>query len=91
MLLLHNICSLNCHLSLNALSANTQVETIKFRALVRNLVMLTLIDSGSSHCVMSGKFLAKLSIKPQSAPPAQVKVVNGNMLLSTQIVENITW
>ena len=52
--------------------------------------MLTLMDSGSSHCFISGNFLAKLGIKPQSAPPAQVKVVNGNMLLSTQIVKNIT-
>jgi hypothetical protein len=46
-----------CQLSLNALSRAEQGDAMKLRALVHNKVMLSLIDSGSSHSFISSAFV----------------------------------
>jgi hypothetical protein len=47
-------------LSLNALAGTDVGEAMKIKALVHNKVMLTLIDSGSSHSFVSSAFLHKI-------------------------------
>jgi hypothetical protein len=80
-----------CHISLNALSSQATPTTIRLRALVKNQVMLTLLDSGSSTSFVSSSFLQKAGITPLSAPPAKVTVADGSILLSTQYVPQLTW
>lgn len=78
------------HLSVNAVSSLANEDTIRLRALVRNQVMLTLVDSGSSHSFASAAFVQKLGLKTVPAPPAQVKV-GGSLLLSNTLVPGLEW
>ena len=49
-------------LSLNALAGTDVGEAMKIKALVHNKVMLTLIESGSSHSFISSAFVQKLGL-----------------------------
>lgn len=61
-------------LSLNAIAGTDEGEVMRLRALVKNKVMLMLVDSGSSHCLVSSNFLQKVGIQPVPAPPKVVQV-----------------
>jgi len=50
-----------CHLSLQAVSGGEANDTIHLRAQVGNQVMITLIDSGSSHNFINTEF-ARLAV-----------------------------
>jgi hypothetical protein len=78
-------------LSLNAIAGTDIGHAMKIKALVHNKVMLTLIDSGSSHSFVSSAFLNRLGITPVPAPPKQVKLPNGEILLSDHMVPNFCW
>jgi len=79
------------HLSLNALSSMDTDNSMKLKALVQDKVMLTLLDSGSSHSFISSKFvkLARLAIVP--IPTRIVRLANGDMLTTTAKVQNLQW
>lgn len=64
---------------------------MKIRALVQNQVMLTLIHSGSSHSFVSAQFLDRIGMVPISTSPKQVKVANGDILISDKWVPKLTW
>lgn len=76
-------------LSLNAMACTDHGEAMKIRALVKNKVMLVLLDSGSSHCFISAQFLLKAGITPQPAAPKQVRVANGGILIYDKYVPNL--
>ena len=80
-----------CHLSLNALSSMDTDNSMKLKALVQDKVMLTLLDSGSSHSFISSNFvkLAKLATVP--IPTRTVRLANGDMLTTTAKVQNLQW
>lgn len=71
-----------CQLSLNALSGTEQGEAMKVRALVRNKVMLILVDSGSSHSFVSQAFFKKVGISAVPMAPQQVRLANGEILIT---------
>ena len=73
-------------LSLNAISGTDSGEAIKLRALVKNQVMLTLVDSGSSHSFVSAAFLDRVGIVPVPTVPKQVRVANGEIMISDSYV-----
>jgi hypothetical protein len=52
------------HLSLNAITITDEGEALRIRALLKNQVMLTLVDSGSSHSFVSSQFLHRIGIEP---------------------------
>jgi hypothetical protein len=78
-------------LSLNALAGSEKGEAPRLRALVKNKVMLILVDSGSSHSFVSSSFLVAVGIIPVSAKPKQVRVANGDILISDKIVPQMEW
>ena len=78
-------------LSLNALAGTDVGEAMKIKALVHNTVMLTLIDSGSSHSFISSAFLHKIGLTPIPTTPKQVKLPNGDILISDHMVPNLCW
>lgn len=80
-----------CTLSLNALAGVEQGEVMKLRALVKNQVFLLLVDSGSSQFFVSSAFLQKVGIAPIQASPKQVKVANGESLISGKCVPALEW
>jgi hypothetical protein len=47
---------------------------------VKNKVLLTLVDSGSSDSFVSSSFLGKVGITPIQTTPKQVKVASGDIL-----------
>jgi len=78
-------------LSLNALCSSETENSIKLRAMVKDKVMLILLDSGSSHSFVSKNFvqLAKLTTVP--SPPRKVKLANGHYLTTATQVPNLQW
>lgn len=78
-------------LSLNALSSAENSNCIKLKTRVKDKVMLILIDSGSSHSFISSQFmhLAQLPTVPTKA--RQVKLANGEWLLTNQKVSQLQW
>jgi hypothetical protein len=80
-----------CTLSLNALAGTEHGEAMKLRSLVKNKVFLLLVDSGSSHSFVSSAFLQKVGIVPVPAPPKQVRVANGDILISDKCVPGLEW
>lgn len=78
-----------CQLSLNALAGTEKGEAMKFRALVKNKVMLVLVDSGSTHSFISQNFLSTVGLSTQSIPAKQVRLANGDILISDQWVPHM--
>lgn len=79
-----------CTLSLNAITGTEVGEAMRLRCLVKNKVMLILVDSGSSHSFVSSS-LSKVGITPGTASPKQVRVANGEMMFSTSAVPELQW
>lgn len=80
-----------CHFSLNAISGVEDGETMKLRAQVQDKVMLTLVDSGSSHSFVSTKFLKPVGLTPIPTRPQQVKVANGQVLITDHWIPKMSW
>lgn len=80
-----------CQLSLNALAGTDNGEALKVRALVKNKVMLMLVDSGSTHSFVSRSFLEKVGISSVPTAPAQVKLANGETMVTDQWVPKFDW
>lgn len=78
-------------LSLNALAGTDTGHTLKLRAMVKNKVMLTLVDSGSSHSFVSAAFLKTCGIPSTPRSPLTVKVANGELLVVDQQVHQLEW
>jgi hypothetical protein len=78
-------------LSINALAGTEHGEAMRLRSLVKNKIMLMLLDSGSSHCFVSASFLRKVGINPVQTTLKQVKVAHGEILLTDTYVPNMEW
>jgi hypothetical protein len=78
-------------LSLNALSGTDEGEAIKIRALLKNKVMLILVDSGSSHSFVSSSLLAQVGIQPLPMQPKLIRVANGETLVCASFVPQLAW
>ena len=61
------------------------------RALIQNKVMLILVDSGSSHSFISKSFVQQLQIPTLPMSPQQVRLANGNILITDQWVPGLEW
>jgi len=80
-----------CQLSVNALAGTDQGNAMKLKALAKNQIMLTLVDTGSTHSFVSSEFLKKVGIQFVPTTPKQVRLPNGQVLLSDRWVPNMTW
>jgi hypothetical protein len=76
-------------LSLNAMTGTDQGETIRLMALLKNQVMLVLVDSGSSHSFISARLLQKLGIAAIPTTPHLVTVANGETRVSDSFVPDL--
>lgn len=73
-----NLAATFCQLSLNTLTTVDSSNSIKLRTLVKNKVMLILVDSGSSHSFVSEQFTELAKLPTVQVPARQVKLANGN-------------
>jgi hypothetical protein len=80
-----------CSLSINAIAVTDQGEALKLKALLKNKAMLILVDSGSSHSVVSKAFLSRVGIQEQPMKPQVVKVANGESLICDSYVPQMEW
>lgn len=80
-----------CQLSLNALAGTDSGEAMKLRALVQGKVMLILVDSGSSHSFVSKDFLETVGLPTFPLKPKQVKLANGDTMVTNQWVPQLEW
>jgi hypothetical protein len=75
-----------CQLSLNTLTTVDSLNSIKLRTLVKNKVMLILVDSGSLHSFVSQQFADLANLPTVQVPARQVKLANGNWMLTSTMV-----
>ncbi|RLN13363.1 hypothetical protein C2845_PM09G08930 [Panicum miliaceum] len=78
-------------LSLNAMSGTAVGEVLQLKGMIKNKVMVVLLDSGSSHSFVNASFLHKVGIQPVSVSPKKVKVANGQILLTDKLVPAMEW
>lgn len=78
-----------CQLSLNAISVADNSNCIKLKTRVNNKVMLILVDSGSSHSFVSSSFVQMAGLSTTAIPPRQVKLANGETIVTDKMVSNL--
>lgn len=78
-------------LSLNAMAGTDKGDALRVRALVQNKVMLILVDSGSSHSFVSKAFLETVRCQVLPTTPRQVKLANGEIMITDQWVPKMEW
>jgi hypothetical protein len=79
------------HLSINAIAGTENNDCVKIRAMVKNKVMLILVDSGSSHSFVSSQFVAQADLSVVPTTSRRIKLANGQTLLSDKMVHNLEW
>lgn len=79
------------YLSLHAISGVTSKECMRVRAIVGNHTLLILIDSSSSATFMSKELVERLGLQMQGCTPVKVRVVNGEVMQSDQMVDALEW
>ena len=80
-----------CQLSINAIAAKDNISCLKFRAKVKDKVMLVLLDSGSSHSFVSKQFVDMTNIPLIPTHPKRVKLANGNTITTDSMAANMKW
>jgi hypothetical protein len=78
-------------LSLNAMAGTESKGPMRIRALMHDKVMLILVDSGSSHSFVSYSFLQQVGITAKPTSAIQVRVANGDTLMSDSKVVALEW
>jgi hypothetical protein len=78
-------------LSINAIAGSQSDGTICIRALVKNQVMLLLVDSGSSNTFVNENFARRLNCPTVPILAVSVKVANGEHLVCDKMVPQLEW
>lgn len=78
-------------LSLNTMTTLDTLNAIKLRTLVKNKVMLILVDSGSSNSFVSKQFTALAQLSTVPITPNKVKLANGEWITTSAMVKNLQW
>jgi hypothetical protein len=73
-------------LYINAIASTEDGEALRLRALVKNKVMLILVDSACSLSFVSSSFLTVVGITPIPTKPKHVRVAYGDILVSDKMV-----
>jgi len=73
----------------NAIAGTAEGDVLNLRAMVRNKVMLILLDSGSARSFVNFSFLQQVGIKPVPMSPKQFKVANGQVLITDKKVPKL--
>jgi len=80
-----------CQLSLNALTSTDTSNSIKLKTRVKNKIMLSLLDSGSSHSFVSAQFTQLAGLPTVSMSPRRVKLANGEWIVADKMVKQLEW
>jgi hypothetical protein len=68
-------------MSLHALRGTENSRCIRLRALIKNQMILKLLDSGSSNTFVSSMTVDRLQCEVLDMEPVEVNVANGQVLL----------
>ncbi|KAG8386104.1 hypothetical protein BUALT_Bualt03G0114300 [Buddleja alternifolia] len=77
--------------SLNALSGNTNINTLRIRGTVNNKEIQILIDNGSTHCFLDEDTTLQLGCTMEATIPMMVSVADGSKMVSRTIMPDFTW
>jgi hypothetical protein len=64
---------------------------MKLKSMVKDKVMLILLDSGSSHSFISSNFVALANLQPTPIQAKTVRLANGECLTATTSVPKLQW
>lgn len=81
----------NITLPLHALNGTNNSGCIRLRALIKNQVVLQLLDLGSSSTFVSELTLTRLHCEVQTIEPISVKVANGQIIQCNKKVIQLEW
>lgn len=78
-------------LSINAMTSAASTTCIQLKTRVHDKVMIVLVDSGSSHSFISSHFVQVAQLSPVKMKPQQVKLANGEWMITDQEVPRLQW
>jgi len=78
-------------ISIHALTGESAFQTLKVKGRAKNVPILILIDSGSSHIFMDAGLAAKIKCKVHNAKPFNVAMADGNKVQGTKGCKDFTW
>jgi len=77
-------------ISIHALTGETAFQTLKVKGKAKNVPILILIDSGSSHNFLDAGLAAKIRSKLHEAKPFNVSMADGNQVKGTKGCKNFS-
>ncbi|KAG8379055.1 hypothetical protein BUALT_Bualt07G0048500 [Buddleja alternifolia] len=78
-------------ISINAISGNTNINTLRIKGLVKNSSIHILIDSGSTHCFLDETVANQLGCTMEITNPMLISVADGNKIVSRTFCPNFSW
>ncbi|KAG8379410.1 hypothetical protein BUALT_Bualt07G0085600 [Buddleja alternifolia] len=77
-------------ISINAISSNTDINTLRIKGLVKNSSIHILIDSGSTHCFLDETVANQLGCTMEITNP-MLSVADGNKMISRTFCPKFSW
>ncbi|KAG8380350.1 hypothetical protein BUALT_Bualt06G0006400 [Buddleja alternifolia] len=78
-------------ISLNALSGNTYMNTLRAKGYFNHKDIQIIIDSGSTHCFLDETTAKQLGCTLEYTTPMMVSVADGSKMVSRTISPDFTW
>ncbi|KAG8369122.1 hypothetical protein BUALT_Bualt15G0118400 [Buddleja alternifolia] len=78
-------------ISINAISGNSDLNTLRIKGLVKNSSIQILIDSGSTHCFLDENVAINLGCHVEFTNPMLISVADGNKIVSRTFCPDFTW
>ncbi|KAG8369143.1 hypothetical protein BUALT_Bualt15G0120700 [Buddleja alternifolia] len=75
--------------SLNTLSRNTNMNTLRIRGTIDNKKVQILIDSGSTHCFLDEETTLQLACTMEATTPMMVSVADGSRTIIPDFTSTI--
>ncbi|KAG8382321.1 hypothetical protein BUALT_Bualt05G0065300 [Buddleja alternifolia] len=78
-------------ISINAISGNSDINTLRIKGLVKHSSIQILIDSGSTHCFLDETVATNLGCHVEFTNPMLISVADGNKMVSRTVCSDFTW
>ncbi|KAG8370608.1 hypothetical protein BUALT_Bualt13G0001100 [Buddleja alternifolia] len=78
-------------ISLNTMSGNTDLNTLKIKGVAYGLEIQILIDNGSTHCFLDENIVQRLGCVTEYTTPMMVSVADGGKMISRKVCPKFVW
>ena len=78
-------------ISLHALLGMGDSQTMRLQGKIKNLVVIILVDTSSTHNFLDQRVVKRLGIPTQSVDTLSVSVANGDKMWVTKLCSKVQW